>query len=343
MIIDLKKFIREEKPFWNELETMLDRLENQPDYHMDMDAVKRFHYLYQRASADLAKIMTFSSEKEIRGFLESLVARTYSEIYEIRDRKERFSPVKWFFATFPVTFRKHIAAFWIAVFVFSAGALFGGAAIYADPEAKRTLIPYSHLSGSPGDRVAQEEKDKGQGLENGKAQFSSFLIVNNTKVSIYALALGMTWGIGTILILFLNGALLGAVCADYIMSGQAAFLAGWLLPHGAVEIPSILLAGQSGLILAKAIVGWEDESLTIGNRLRKISGDLTTIIFGVAILLIWAGLVEAFFSQYHEPVISYGTKIGFGIIEILLISLFLIKSGEQDAFQKEQHPHDQYA
>ena len=47
----------------------------------------------------------------------------------------------------------------------------------------------------------------------------------------------------------------------------------------------------------------------------------------IAILLVWAGLVEAFVSQYHEPVVPYGLKIAFGLIEALLLTTFLARSG----------------
>jgi len=68
-------------------------------------------------------------------------------------------------------------------------------------------------------------------------------------------------------------------------------------------------------------------------RLRKISGDLVTLIMGVAVMLIWAGIVEAFFSQYHEPVIPYEAKIGFGILELILLVLFLAGSGRKEKRQ----------
>jgi hypothetical protein len=48
---------------------------------------------------------------------------------------------------------------------------------------------------------------------------------------------------------------------------------------------------------------------------------------GVAVLLVWAGLVEAFLSQYHEPVIPYSVKICFGLVELALLILFLSKAG----------------
>ena len=63
------------------------------------------------------------------------------------------------------------------------------------------------------------------------------------------------------------------------------------------------------------------------NRLRAIAPDLVTLIFGVALMLVWAGFVEAFLSQYHEPVLPYSFKIGLGIIELALLILFLTKCG----------------
>ena len=140
------------------------------------------------------------------------------------------------------------------------------------------------------------------------------------------MALGMTWGVGTILMLFYNGVILGAVAVDYILAGQIRFLLGWLMPHGVVEIPAILIAGQTGLMLALALIG-RSSRLPLKNRLREISGDVVTLIFGVGVLLIWAGFIEAFLSQYHEPVIPYEAKIAFGIVELFLLVLFLAKSG----------------
>jgi uncharacterized membrane protein SpoIIM required for sporulation len=127
-------------------------------------------------------------------------------------------------------------------------------------------------------------------------------------VAILTLALGLTWGIGTLIMLFYNGIILGAVAVDYAMAGQTSFLLGWLLPHGAVEIPAILLAGQAGIVLAGALIGW-GKPIPLRMRLSKISNDLVTLISGVALMLVWAGIIEAFFSQYHEPVMPYHIKI----------------------------------
>ena len=69
MIIDLQRFVAAERPHWAELERMLSRLESAPDARMSLEQLQRFHRLYERAAADLAKITTFSSEPETRRYL----------------------------------------------------------------------------------------------------------------------------------------------------------------------------------------------------------------------------------------------------------------------------------
>lgn len=326
MIINLQKFVSTERPNWTELEKVLDKLENDPGHEMNLEQLKRFHYLYERTSADLGKLVTFASEPETRRYLESLIARAYGEIHETREKPHRLRPLHWLAHTFPQTFRRHVRAFWLSVLITIVGSAFGGMVIAFDPESKSVIMPFSHLSGNPAERVAKEEKAANDQLANHKASFSTSLMTHNTKVSIFTMALGATWGIGTILMLFYNGVILGAVCVDYILAGQTRFLIGWLLPHGSFEIPAILIAGQAGLLLGRAFIG-SGKRVSLKLRLREISSDLVTLIGGVGVLLIWAGFVEAFLSQYHEPVLPYSVKIGFGLVELTLLTLFLAKSG----------------
>jgi len=330
MIIDLQRFITGERPGWAELERLLSRLETDPGYRMTLEQLEHFHLLYERAAADLAKITTFSSEPETRRYLENLVARAYGEIHETRARPGRRAPLKWFFQTLPQTFRRHVGAFYVSLAITLAGCAFGGFALALDPAAKPVLMPFPHLLQDPAQRVLEEENATQDRLAGHKTSFSAFLMTHNIRVSIFTLALGMTWGIGTLLMLFYNGIMLGAVTVDFVAAGQTKFLVGWLLPHGAVEIPAILIAGQAGLMLAQALVG-RGQRLPLRARLRAVSNDLVTLIFGVGLLLVWAGFVEAFLSQYHEPIIPYSAKIAFGLVELVLLFLFLFKSGTTQA------------
>ena len=326
MIIDLQRFLAAGQPHWAQLERLLDKLEAEPNLRMTLDELRHFHLLFERASADLARISTFSAEPATRQYLENLVARGYGEIHETRDRQSRIRPFLWFFQTFPQTFRRHIRAFYLSVAITLLGCAFGGFAIALDPESKPALMPFSHLLQDPAQRVAEEESATEDHLSGRKSSFSAFLMTHNIKVSIFALAMGMTWGVGTIILLCYNGIMVGAIAVDYVRAGQMKFLLGWLLPHGSIEIPAILIAGQAGLILALALIGW-GKRVPVRARLREVSHDLVTLIFGVGLLLVWAGFVEAFLSQYHEPVIPYMAKIAFGLVELVLLFLFLSRSG----------------
>ena len=330
MIIDLQRFLTAERPYWAELERLLEKIEAEPNLRLNLEQVQHFHSLFERTAADLARITTFSSEPETRRYLENLVARGYGEIHETRERQSRIHPVRWFFQTLPQTFRRHVRAFYMSVAITIAGCAFGGFALALDPESKPALMPFSHLLQDPAERVAQEESATQDRLSGHKSSFSAYLMTHNIKVSIFTLAMGMSWGVGTIILLFYNGIMLGAVAVDYISAGQTKFLLGWLLPHGVIEIPAILIAGQAGLILALALIGWGRRT-PLRMRLREISQDLVTLIFGVAVLLVWAGMVEGFLSQYHEPIIPYSAKIAFGLVELILLSLYLARSGSARA------------
>ena len=135
---------------------------------------------------------------------------------------------------------------------------------------------------------------------------------------------------GTVVVLFYNGVILGAIMLDYLRAGQGVFLAGWLLPHGSIEIPAILLASQAGLSLGGALIG-RGRRMPLRTRLQAVRGDVVTLIGGVALMLVWAGLVEAFFSQYHSPVLPYSVKITFGLLELVGLAFFLLRSGTRNS------------
>lgn len=330
MILNLDHFIKTEKLYWVELEGFLKLCEEEPSFKMDLAKARRFHYLYQRVASDLSKVVTFASEKELASYLENLMSRAYAQIHQNAGLKERFRFSHWFLKTFPQTFRKHIWAFRLIIIAFLAGSIFGAAVLRFDPGSKPILLgPFSHLYGAPSERVQKEESGTYDKMKGAKSTFAAELMTHNIKVSLFSLALGMTWGIGTLIILFYNGVILGAVAFDYIADGQTTFLLGWLLPHGSIEIPAFLLAGQAGLILGRALIG-KGKRLTLKERFREILPDVVTLIGGVALMLVWAGIVESFLSQYHQPVLPYFIKITFGALELGLLFIFLKFSGRKN-------------
>ncbi len=328
MIIDLEKFIRDAQPVWRDLERTVTRLETDPLASLDLAQARRFHYLYERTASDLARLTTFAFDPDTKNYLESLTGRAYALIHDTRPQSRRFTPWRWFSGVLPRVFRRRWRAFTVAAGAVLLGTIFGAGVMAVDPGMRAVIMPFSHLHMHPSERVAAEERSPPEALAHQRATFSSTLMTHNTRVAIFAMALGITWGFGTLVILFYNGVIIGAVAADYMMAGETLFLLGWLLPHGAVEIPAFIIAGQAGLVLAQILIR-RDARNSLGQRLRKQSSDLATLIGGVTILLIWAGIVEAFFSQYHEPLIPYVLKIAFGAAQIILLGAFLLAAGRR--------------
>lgn len=326
MIVNLERFIDAERPQWERLELILNRIADDPWRALPLDEARELEKLYQRASADLARLATFSAEPEARHYLETLVARAYAEVHGGHAENRRFRPWDWLTKTFPQTFRRRQKAFVFAFALMMVGVAFGGLALAFDTEAKAVIMPFSHLHGRPSERVAREERAKTDRMAGNKASFSGQLMTHNTQVTLKAVALGMSWGVGTFILMFYNGVVLGAIVVDYVLDGQTVFLLGWLLPHGVIEIPAMLVGGQAGFVLAGAMLG-RGQRARMAARLREVAPDVVTLCAGAALMLVWAGLIEAFLSQYHEPVIPYWAKIVFGLIEATALSWYLLRTG----------------
>lgn len=333
MIVNLERFIEQERPRWERLDAVLSRLADDPWRALPVAEARELEGLYQRACADLARLRTYAADPGVRAYLEGLVARGYAEIHGQRSTGVRVKPWVWLSRGFPQAFRRRIGAFWFALALTAAGMVFGAAALTFDPDAKEVIMPFSHLQGDPAERVAMEEKREREGDQagsEGRATFAGSLMVHNTQVTLNAMALGLSAGVGTLVLMFYNGVILGAVAIDYIAAGQSVFLAGWLLPHGSVEIPAILLGGQAGFVLAGALIG-RRERKPLRARLRAAAPDVATLCGGAAVLLVWAGLIESFLSQHHEPAVPYAAKIAFGTAQLAALIWWVSRAGSGEA------------
>ena len=329
MILDLERFQAQGRPHWNNLESLLALLESRPDRRMKPAEAEQLQVLYAQTAADLNRLTHGALAAELRRYLERLVARAYAELYYSRPtRSELWQPRRWLriFTAFPEAFRRQSRFFALAVVVTLLGAALGGLAVRYDSASVDVLLPADYLR-NPRLRVGQEEKGQAHHLDSTQveAAFSAELITHNIEVSLLAAGLGITFGIGTALLLFENGLLLGAVAVRYTQQGFGLFVTAWLLPHGAFEIPSILIAGQAGFYLARLLLRRRED-----RNMRQSIREWLLLIAGLALMLVWAGLMEAFFSQHHAPVLPYGFKLAVGAAELALLTLYLLLMGRRE-------------
>jgi uncharacterized membrane protein SpoIIM required for sporulation len=330
MILDLKRFQAQARPHWRALESLLATLESRPDRKLIPAEVEQLQDLYAQVAADLNRVTHGALAHELKQYLERLVARAYAELYYSPPvRSEIWKPRRWLriFTVFPATFRRQSRYFTLAVLITLLGCALGALAVHYDPASVDVLLPADYLR-NPDRRVHQEEQGKGNHLNSlqTEAAFSAQLITHNIQVALLAAALGVTFGIGTALLLFENGVLLGAVAVNYTQHGFGLFMSAWLLPHGVFEIPSILIAGQAGFYLARLLLHRRED-----RDVRHSMREWLVLVAGLAMMLVWAGLMEAFFSQHHAPVLPYEFKVAVAVAELVLLTTYLLLIGHKDA------------
>jgi uncharacterized membrane protein SpoIIM required for sporulation len=148
---------------------------------------------------------------------------------------------------------------------------------------------------------------------------SSWLMTHNLTVCFLAFSTGIVFGLGPLYFMFINGLLLGVVGAACQQHGMSIDLWSFVAPHGALELPSIVLAGAAGLRLGRGVVfpglyRWRD-SVTLAGV------EATRMVAGIIPLLVIAGTLEGFFSPSAAPVWLKFT-VGGVLFALLLLWLF---------------------
>ncbi|HEX6241713.1 MAG TPA: stage II sporulation protein M [Polyangiales bacterium] len=260
--------------------------------------------------------------------LEGLMRAAYALVYAAPPPRSRWATVARFISRdFPRLVRAERRLVALAVALLLAGALCGAAVVWLDPGALAVVVPDTHQEQTPTERVRQEAQrdlfDAGS-----SAVFSSFLFTHNIQVTFLVLALGLTAGIGTAAVLFWNGIPLGALAAQYGMSGQWLFFWAWILPHGVTELSVVAIAGAAGFVLARGLL--RPGNLTRGVALQREARRAVSLVLGGMPLLIVAGLVEGSVSQLHPPLAPLWLKLGFAAALALATLSYLARAGRAD-------------
>jgi uncharacterized membrane protein SpoIIM required for sporulation len=82
---------------------------------------------------------------------------------------------------------------------------------------------------------------------------SSTIMVNNIRVSMMAVAFGVTAGIGTAIVLVQNGMMIGALAGAATNANVDFLFWSVILPHGVIELSAICIAGGAGFVIARAL------------------------------------------------------------------------------------------
>lgn len=316
---DLNEFIRRHRPTWKETERLLDRVDREGLECLSEKEVLKFGEIYREVSDHLVRARTEFSNPDTIEYLNALVGRGYAVIY--RGRRHRIKAmVRHLRSEFPRLCRARAAEVWLALGAFLAGAAFGGVAGALDPESVQYLVERQYADIPT--QVYLERKGSLSGPEEA-AMMMGAVSTNNLRVAILAFAAGITLGVGTLAILFYNGAMLASFSSIFVRAGSGFELFGLLAPHGLIEMTAMVLSGAAGLILARAL-------LLPGARTRALAlreeGLKALLMLGGAVPIFLAAMViESTLSKFQT--IGPAPKAAAGFLALAVVLSWILLGG----------------
>jgi len=314
------RFIDNRKNAWQRLESLLTLLDITSLKKLERDEVRELGRIYRRTASDLAIARAESRDPRLINYLNSLVIRAHGRIY--RADAQGGQRIRNFFAReFPRTFRRTWRYTGLAFAVFMLFGVIGFVGSYRDPD-------FSELMGVPPAfrELAIETKTHWwEDLNEANQVGASSILTHNIQVTIYTFACGAFFGVGTLVYLAFNGAIIASVLALTYRAGFGNDLMSFMAAHGVIELSCIFMAGGAGLLIGSAMIMPGD--LSRGDALKTRGKEAVRLMMGVATLLVFAGLIEGFISPAPIP-----AKIKLSIAAITGITLYsyLLLAGRDD-------------
>lgn len=265
-----------------ELTALLDRAGSRPG-RLSPDDLLAMGRMYRHVAADLAVLRRrFPGDPEI-GAHERLVTRAQSVVYA-RPRRS-FGAVQFVTRRYwqrVVQLRWYLAA---AVGLMVVSALIAYLWARADPGSASRFFPIGGM------RTSWED----QGMSVGEqTTVSAEIFVNNIRVSFLAFALGISFGVGTVIVLVFNGAMLGSIAGLAVGAGNGTTLFTLVVAHGVLELSIIAVAAAAGMAMGSSML--VPGNVPRSRSLARAGRHAVEVILGTIPWFIVAGLIEGFIT-----------------------------------------------
>lgn len=313
--MDVDRFIARNQASWNRLEE-LTRLSRRSLTPAQVDELVQ---LYQRTSAHLSYARTARADPALVARLTRLVAGAAGMLYSTRSRSAA-GFARFFTTSFP-------AAVWHArrFVVVSALLLLVPAFVMGTWLASSDMA--LEASGPDAVREAYVEDDFEAYYSSAPAgQFAAQVTVNNIQVSLLAFAAGALVCVVTAYILASNGANVGVAAGTFAAAGEQPKFYGLILPHGALELSAVIVAGAAGLAIGWAIIapGDRPRGMALADEGRRAAA----IVLGLMLAFIVAGTIEGFVTPSGMPTVA---RVGVGLAAATAFWTYVITLGRRAA------------
>jgi uncharacterized membrane protein SpoIIM required for sporulation len=305
------RWIDQRQALWQRLDFLLRQAETSGIRSLSSDELRELGLLYRQIAQDLSAVRADRGSRTQEEYLNQLLARAHNRIYSGKKLEPR-RILRFFAVEYPRLFRRLFPWVAAAFLVFLAGGALGALLTFSRPAFMRLLLGPTMVSSIEHHRMWT------QSIVTIKPQASSAIMTNNISVCFVAFAGGITAGLETLELLFLNGMLMGVIGMACAQARMSLDLWSFVAAHGALELPSIFISGGAGLRLASGLLFPGIYSRR--DSLRRAAGESIRLLAGTVPLLIIAGTLEGFLSPSGAPV---AVKFLIGAVLFLALSLWL--------------------
>ena len=303
--MNLESFIRTRGGAWRELETLLASARGKGE-RLRPEEIRRLGTLYRSAAADLALARRSFPRDPVRPAARG--PRPPRRRRRLpRPRRPLLDRASSSRRTYWVRIAERPRLLAIAAGLLLAPALLAALWAINDPAGALDFIPHDFRGAIDPPRT--DGNTAGQ-----STAFAAFLFTNNIRVTIVAFALGITAGIGTAIVLVVNGLLLGAVAGGAVEAGNGRAFLEFIIPHGPIELT---LRRRLRRRRAAARLGDRrpGERAAAGRRIASEGRDAVEIVLGTMPWLVAAGISESFVRGSGLPLWAL-MAIGLGLFSI---------------------------
>jgi uncharacterized membrane protein SpoIIM required for sporulation len=317
-----RNFRRQHEADWNELEDLLARAERGSVRSLSVDELMRLPVLYRATLSSLAIARETSLDRALISYLDSLATRAYFFVYGVRIRAKD-GIANFFRQDWPGAVKGLWKETWVSFALLLIGGIAGWFLVQADPGWYASFVDPSLAQGRGPETSAKELRsiiyDTGTNDQGALGVFATFLFTHNTQVAIWCFALGFAFGVPTAFLLLQTGGMAGAMLHIYAAKGLGWNMLGWLSIHGTTELFAIVLAGAAGFRIGLAAAFPGDESRVVAAS--KAGRTAATVMIGVVIMLLIAGLLEGFARQLVNNDIARFV-IGYSVLALWLVYFY---------------------
>jgi uncharacterized membrane protein SpoIIM required for sporulation len=290
------QFRKEREGTWHELEQLIELVNQRGIRELTAEQLARLPHLYRATLSSLSVARSISLDRALTDYLESLCGRAYFAVYGTRDpaRSTVAEFVTW---RLPAAVRRMKWQFVVSLAFMVLGTVTAFLMVRDDPETYYTFVGEGYADGRDPSASTEELRSvlyDETNFSGALTQFAATLFHHNAGIGLVAFALGFVI-LPTVLLIFINGLILGAFAALYDSRGLSLDLWGWLLPHGVTELLAVVLCGAAGLTIGQAWV-FPGEKRRIDN-LRERGRDAAIVALGAVVMFFIAGLIEGIFRQ----------------------------------------------